>query len=165
MKTLNKTFLSALVLSVCSLSTAMAAPAVYQTRQIDSGVNSSDYKASWNAQTSTITTQNLADFNGAVILDGSNWVYGGFSHLKIDFSTPVAGATWNFRLAPDAGLGGAIYLDGQQIDTKTYDLWWGGDWNANSQIFSGSQLLAAAGNHSFEGYWAEACCNGGQGVQ
>jgi hypothetical protein len=152
------------VLVVISLvsSTAMAATTTYETRAVNNGVNNADYKASWDAQTSAITTQVLADFNDSVVPGN---VSGGFSHLKIDFNTQNAGSEWGFRLAPDAGLGGAIYLDGIQIGKDTSDLWWGGNWNNASEIFSQINLSVAAGNHSFEGYWAENCCNGKQGVQ
>lgn len=158
---ITKSILSALVVSLCSISSAMAATIVYETRPITNGVNNADYKASWNAQISSITSRTLADFNGATIPGAS----GGFSHLIIEFNTTVKNSTWSFRLAPDAGYGGAIYLDEQEIDKNVTDLWWGGNWNASSEIFSGSLLLSSVGNHTFEGYWAEGCCNGKSGIQ
>lgn len=151
-----------LLVSSFSVSTAMASVTTYSTRDVDQGVNSADYQASWNAQTSAITTQTLADFNGSIIPGG---VIGGFSFLTVDFSTPATGSHWGFRLAPDAGYGGALYLDGAQMDKKEYDLWWAGDWSNASQLLTATGLTLSSGNHALTAYWAEGCCNGPQGLQ
>lgn len=142
------------------VSNALAASVVYETRQINAGVNNTDYRASWNAQSTAITTQTLADFNGATIPGAS----GGFSHLAIAFSA-AAGSQWGFQLAPDAGHGGALYLNGALLDRDTNDLWWSGNWSATAEILSAAGLTLTAGNHLLEGYWAEGCCDGAQGAR
>lgn len=146
-----------LVSSIAFASNAIAATITYETRSIDQGLaDLPDYRTAWNAQTSAITTQNLADFNGAVIPGG---VPGGFSHLHVEFTTI---GTWIFQLAPDAGLGGALYFNNsagpQDIDGS--DLWWAGNWGNTTELLSSS---AFGGPNFFDAYWAEACCNGPQG--
>jgi hypothetical protein len=156
-----------LVVSLLTFGTshAMAAITTYNTRAVDNGVNSSDYKASWSAQTSAITSQTLADFNGAILPGGlGNGVTAGFSFLDIAFSTLV-GSTMGFQLAPDAGFGGALYLDGVKVAHNTNDMWWGGSWDNTSQILSATSLTLTAGNHHLAAYWAEGCCNGPQGAR
>ncbi|MEQ1560084.1 MAG: CCXG family PEP-CTERM protein [Methyloglobulus sp.] len=163
---MKKTSLSVLIITAFSFSNAIAATATinstaYQTRAIDTVLDNTDYMASWNAQTSTVTSQDLADFNGV----SSPWSASGeFSHLKVNFTTGIKTNT-SFLLAPDAGFGGAIYVDGNLIASNTADLWWGFDWNNTSQILAGMVNNLKAGDHTFEGYWAETCCNGGQGLQ
>jgi hypothetical protein len=146
--------------SVLLASNAIAATITYETRAIDQGLGLlPNYQAAWAAQTSTITSQNLADFNGAVIPPGFPAVSSGFSHLHVDFTTI---GSWLFQLAPDAGFGGALYFNGsgspQDIDGS--DLWWAGDWNNTTELLAGS---AFGGPNFFDAYWAEDCCNGAQG--
>lgn len=151
------------VVAFCGLvSNSMAAIITYETRNINQVINNLDYKSSWESQTSAITVQNLADFNGSVVPGG---VQGGFSYLNVGFNTAVSSTGWAIRMAPDAGYGGEMYLDGNLLSRKSHDLWWGGNWNNATQILSASNLTVNAGNHVFTAYWAEGCCNGGQGLQ
>jgi hypothetical protein len=143
------------LLSTGLVNQASAASIKLDTRSITTSVNNTDYQSSWFAQSSAIASNALSDVNGAV---GGNQT---FSHLTIDFST-LAG-NWGFQIAPDAGFGGALYLDGQLIDKKTADLWWGGSWSDPTQILSSTSNVLVAGAHVFEAYWAEACCNGSIG--
>jgi hypothetical protein len=159
---MTKNFIIGVAALLGSISNSMAAITTYETRNIDQAINSSDYKGSWFAQSSTITVQNLADFNGSVVPGG---VQGGFSALTVSFNTPASGNQWGFRFAPDAGLGGEIYLDDQLLARDSSDLWWGADWNNTTEILSASGLSVGSGNHTFKAYWAEDCCNGGQGLQ
>ncbi|MEZ5447239.1 MAG: CCXG family PEP-CTERM protein [Gammaproteobacteria bacterium] len=143
--------------SVLLASNAIAAVITYDTRPIDQGLGLlPDYRAAWLAQTSSVTTQNLADFNGAVIPGG---VPGGFSHLHVEFTTV---GSWLFELAPDAGLGGALYFNNSLApqDVDVSDLWWAGNWANTTELLSGS---AFGGPNFFDAYWAEECCNGPQG--
>ncbi len=136
----------------------------YAERFADQAIDTSDYQASWKAQTSSISTRSLSDFYGAKLTNGSGHGSVGYSYLKVGFDVSVsnAGNAWAFKLAPDAGLGGAIYLDGTQIASKTYDLWWDYDYNNADNFLTTTGLNVSAGHHTFEGYWAEQCCNGGQ---
>lgn len=145
--------LSAIVFSIALLGliNARAATITYQTRLINEGVNSSDYRTSWNEQTSVTTSQNYSNFD---------FVWGGnntFSHLAVNFASKAGSVL--FQIAPDAGFGGALYLDGLLLTAKQYDLWWGYDWNNSSQMLASLANLGS-GNHILEVFWAENCCNG-----
>ncbi len=159
---MTKSFVIGVVTFLAAISNSMAAITTYETRNIDQSINVSDYKGSWFGQTSAITVQNLADFNGSV-LPGN--VQGGFSALTVSFNTLDSGANWGFRFAPDAGLGGEIYLDNQLLGRNSSDLWWGGNWSNSTEVLSATGLTLGSGNHVFTAYWAENCCNGGQGLQ
>lgn len=138
-------------------ASALAASIVYETRPIDPSVNTTDYRTSWLSQTSAITSNVISNFNGTYAGNNS------FAHLVINFDIGGSHAgIWNFQIAPDAGYGGAIYLDGIRLDYKPEDLWWGGNWGNSNEILNGS-LSLASGPHVFEGFWAEGCCNGAQG--
>ncbi len=136
----------------------------YAERYADKAVNTSDYRASWNDQTTPITTRSLSDFYDSRLTNGSGHGSTGFSHLTVNFdvSSQYASNSWGFRLAPDAGYGGAIYLDGTQIASATHDLWWDYNYNNTANFLIKAGLSVSAGSHVFEGYWAEGCCNGGQ---
>ena len=72
--------------------------------------------------------------------------------------------TWNFRVGPDFGRGGALFVDGVQVDFDTNDLWWDGDFGATTQLLTATVNLAA-GNHVIEAYGFEGCCDGAQEAQ
>ncbi len=149
MKNRFKSFI--LLFAVLGFSTTQAATINYQKRTINNGVNNTDYKASWNSQTSAISSQSINDFTDK--LGGNNT----FSHLIVDFTSSKS--TLSFDFAVDAGFGGAVYLDNKLVTKNTTDLWWGKNWNASSEILSFTSLLRA-GNHTLEVFWAEGCCNG-----
>lgn len=136
---------------------ASAALIEYSTRAINQGVNNSDYMASYNNQTSVETVTNLAAFTN---ISGGNT----FSRLKIDFT--VGGAfsanTFAFQLAPDAGFGGALYLDGVLMDIDASDLWWGLNWNNITEFLVANNLNSFQGTHQILAFWAEGCCAGPQ---
>lgn len=145
--------ISAIVFSfaLLGLINAHAATITYQTRIINAGVNSSDYRTSWNAQTFVTTSQNYSNFDFA--WGGNNT----FSHLAVNYASKAGSVL--FQVAPDAGFGGALYLDGLLLTAKQHDLWWGYDWNNSSQMLASLAKLRA-GNHILEAFWAENCCNG-----
>lgn len=140
---------------------ASGAAIEFSTRAINMGVNSADYRASYQAQTSVESTQDLAAFTNIVSANDS------FSYLSIDFTVggAYAGANFGFQVASDAGYGGALYLDGVQVDVDTTDMWWGLDWNAISELLQASNLTSFGGSHTLEAYWAEGCCAGGQSAR
>lgn len=136
---------------------AAASIVTYEKRSITND-NYSDYKAGWASQGSAINSAQFGNFNGLL---GGNRTY---SHLKVDFSIggSVAGSSLLFEIAPDAGYGGALYLDNVLITANHTDLWWGGNWNNISELLIGGLANTGIGNHVLEAYWAEGCCNGGQ---
>lgn len=147
------------LLAVCSA--AQAAVIEYSTRAITSGVDSSDYQASFGAQTSVITTSNLAAFTN---IDSGNDT---FSRLTIRFSVSGAyrDANFGFQIAPDAGFGGALYLNGARVDVDTSDLWWALDWTRISELLSVSGQTNFTGDHVLQAFWAEGCCSGPQSAR
>ena len=109
-----------------------------------------DYKAAWNAQSSTISTVSVANADAIAEPAAS------MSHLSLSFSV-VGTGLWTFMAAPNAAYGGALYLDGMLLETKTFDLHANGSWADTDSLLAVSALLTA-GTHTFETYWAEDCC-------
>lgn len=87
------------------------------------------------------------------------------SKSVISFGVNAADAgLWSFRSGVDFGRGGAMFLDGVALDSKSSDMWWAGNYSSTSQFLAGSGTLAA-GNHTLAIYGLEGCCDGGQQVQ
>jgi hypothetical protein len=141
-----------LLSALLGLGSVQAATITYETREINAGVNSADYKASWYAQTSAITSANITDFN--LIWGGNNT----FSHLIVDFSSDASQLL--FQLGVDAGYGGALYLNRSLIAKNPNDLWWNYSWTNNGQLLFSYTNAISAGNYILESFWAEDCCNG-----
>lgn len=85
------------------------------------------------------------------------------THFDVEFNAASAG-TWSFRIGPDFGLGGAVFIDGVAVAYKSNDMWWNGSYAVASQDFLFSKLLGA-GNHSLDIYGLENCCDGNQQAQ
>lgn len=81
----------------------------------------------------------------------------------VDFSAAGNGA-WNFRVGPDFGKGGAVFLDGALMGFKTNNMWWAGSYTNPTQDF---EFLAnlTSGNHQLKIYGLEDCCDGTQQAQ
>ncbi len=152
--------LRASLLGLALATASIAAHASLITYEVRTLTNASfgDYRAGWSAQGSSIASTTPGNFSG---LTGANNSY---DHLRVNFNlgSAFAGSTMAFQLAPDAGYGGALYFDGVLLNTNATDLWWGGNWNALSELLQGSVSNLSAGNHTLDAYWAEGCCNGGQ---
>jgi len=69
--------------------------------------------------------------------------------------------TWGFRIGPDFGWGGALFVDGNLLAFSNDDLWWDGDINNAAETLAGSISLTA-GNHLIEAFGFEPCCDGAQ---
>lgn len=82
---------------------------------------------------------------------------------NVSFSSADIGA-WSFRIGPDFGNGGAVFLDGTLMGFKTNNMWWGGSYASTTQDF---EFLASltAGNHVLQIYGLENCCDGNQQAQ
>ncbi len=82
---------------------------------------------------------------------------------KLDFGVDATqGGDFSLRLGVDFGRGGAVFLDGQLLGARNTDMWWGGNWNATTQLFQFTGLVLGAGNHELAVYGLEGCCDGGQ---
>ncbi len=62
------------------------------------------------------------------------------------------------RVGPDFGYGGTLLLDGAELQSKWFDLWWNFNWGS-SQLLTGSAAIAA-GAHAIDIYGFEGCCDG-----
>lgn len=107
----------------------------------------------------TLTSFDNVSNHGAFAGPSSNIAF----HYNIQFNAASSGS-WGFRIGPDFGYGGAVYLDGHVIAYKTNDMWWAGSYGSSSQVFDFSSLLSS-GNHSLDIYGLEGCCDGGQQAQ
>lgn len=162
MKKMTSKLLTAALLAsgMLAASAANASLITYETRAI-TNATFGDYQAGWTAQGSSIASTSLANFNGSV---GTNASY---DHLTVSFNiaSALAGSSAIFQLAPDAGYGGSLYLDGVLLNTNGTDLWWGGNWSATGELLVANIGNLTAGSHVLEAFWAEGCCNGSQGGQ
>jgi hypothetical protein len=148
--------LAGATLGLLATASAQASYLTYETRSITTA-SFSDYQAGWAAQGSAVTSSTLNDFNG------SSGINSGYDHLSVGFNLGNAGSTLVFQLAPDAGYGGAVYLDGVLLNASNTDLWWGYSWSNTNELLIGNLANLSAGSHLLEFYWAEGCCNGSQG--
>lgn len=179
--TLRLTIAAALTAGV-ALAAALPAAAdtvTIQTRSPTSQPSfssSADYVNAWNALLASQPTAPagygdfvIDDWNGSQ--NNQSLVPGGGSnsnlafHDKAVFYVDSADAgQWAFRFGVDFGWGGTLLLDGQELQTKTGDLWWGGDYGNTSQLLAGAATLTA-GKHTIDLYGFEGCCDGGTGGQ
>lgn len=132
----------------------------YETRKTTNGVDRSDYLASWGNQTSAIKSNERSGFNRV----GASGRYR-HSHLQVNFNLANSSNDWAFQLAPDAGFGGSLYVNGALIDIKNDDLWWGLRWSRVNEILMGSNLSLNKGVNIIDAYWAEKCCDGRQSAR
>jgi hypothetical protein len=115
------------------------------------------------APTAGYGSTNLASFDGV----SNQSVFGG-SNSNIAFRYTVSfgadSGAWNFRIGPDFGNGGAVFLDGILMGFKTNNMWWAGSYASTSQDF---EFLAdlSSGNHLLQIYGLENCCDGSQQAQ
>ncbi|MFK8028668.1 MAG: CCXG family PEP-CTERM protein [Gammaproteobacteria bacterium] len=155
---MHKNIVKMFAIAVAGLvaSDALAAYITYETRHTNNGVNTSDYLASWNQQTSTVNTSSLPNFNSRRV--GSR---NSHSHLQVEFTTNLI-QDLVFEFAPDAGLGGAIYVNNDLVQRRAADLWWGYNWNRTNEILSSNGTDFSMGTNVIDLYWAERCCDGRQ---
>ena len=163
--------INASLLSIGLFSTTVSAAIItYEQRAINdftvitndgynnlSTTSTPDYLQAWNDQSSPITIQTLTSTSDIKESNSS------FEELSISFSSALP-ESLAFQFALDAGYGGALYLDGTHIAYNANDMWWGYNWNASSQILSGTEDLTA-GNHEITAIWAENCCSGDSAAQ
>jgi len=164
---------SVLTLSALSLVTqqANASLITMDTRYSTSSAlpTADDYRSTIDqlaasAPTAGYGSTTLASFDGV----SNQSVFGGSNsniafRYDVIFSSADSGA-WNFRIGPDFGNGGAVFLDGTLMGFKTNDMWWSGSYASTTQDF---EFLASltTGNHLLQIYGLENCCDGNQQAQ
>lgn len=99
--------------------------------------------------------------------DGGNFAYGGEGYyLDVSFTvTSCEAGPWSFRLGPDFGRGGAVFIDGVKVADSTQDLWWEYNWALTGQLLSVANINLAAGAHQLEVFGFEGCCFGSMSLQ
>ena len=132
---------------------AFASMITLETRDLNlPDFDNTDYQQSWADHTTTITSTNLAQFTNLATGNDS------FNLLTVDFDFGARDSVIA-QFGLDAGYGFAAYLDGNFVTGNAGDRWWSFNWG-NSETVPLNSL--AGSSHTFELYWAEGCCNGGQ---
>ncbi|MFL5344630.1 MAG: CCXG family PEP-CTERM protein [Hyalangium sp.] len=104
-------------------------------------------------------------FGGAATPCGSAGNSNHGYYLDVHFRVPAAKAgAWSFRLGPDFGNGGAIFVDGVKLASANYDVWWAYDWNSGAVMYVNNVALAT-GAHRVEVTGFENCCAGAMTLQ
>lgn len=117
-----------------------------------------------------ISTVGTWDYPSQGNVDNHQLVAGGSSvnlayHYRVEFGVSASQAgVFDFRIAPDFGMGGAVFVDGTPVAHKSDDLWWGLYWGASSELLE-FRLTLAAGDHVMDIYGQEQCCDGPTGGQ
>ena len=147
--------------------TMLAAPPTIDFTQVQStyvyqGVESRDDLAAEIAKSRLVWSGPLTE---ATLFAGDGQSDEGYS-LAVNFTVSSCDAgLWSFRLGPDFGRGGAIFVDGVRLADSTADLWWGFDWNETSQLLVVSDASLAAGSHQAEVFGFEDCCAGAMSLE
>jgi hypothetical protein len=83
--------------------------------------------------------------------------------ITFDVGAPTS---FDFRAGVDLGGGGALFLDGNALDSKGNGMWWAGSYSDASQFLAGSSTTAlGVGVHTLTLYGFEDCCSGNMQVQ
>jgi hypothetical protein len=73
--------------------------------------------------------------------------------------------TYTFRVGPDFGFGGGLYVNGTPLQQEWgNDLWWNGSFGSAGELLQGSATLGT-GRHFVAVYGTEDCCEGLQSIQ
>ncbi len=150
---------------------ANASVVTFETRLSTASVGSSsatDVAASVEALMAAAPTAGYCNATPAAWAGLSNQAVCGGSggdiafDITADFSVSAAAAgLWQFRIGPDFGRGGVLFVDGMAYDLTASDMWWDGSFADPTQTLTASVTLGA-GNHRVEAYGFEPCCDGSQ---
>lgn len=105
-----------------------------------------------------------AGISNQTVCGGSNSNIAYKITAQFSVATIEAGQKWVFQAGPDFGWGGALFLDGQPFAFSNEDLWWDGNFGNTAETLFGTVILQA-GNHLFEAFGFEPCCDGRQDAQ
>ena len=95
----------------------------------------------------------------------SNSNFGAFSESYF-LVQPGETGQWGFRYGADFGRGGALYINGVQLEQQWGDnLWWANSWTNASQVLQGTATFSSSGYQKLEVLGFEDCCDGGITVQ
>ncbi|MGB4811237.1 MAG: CCXG family PEP-CTERM protein [Methylophilaceae bacterium] len=82
------------------------------------------------------------------------------------FSAPVTG-NWGFRLGPDFGYGGGMYVDDSIVEEDwNVDMWWNGSFTNTAQTLDNAAVpISTTGYHMLRVFGNEGCCDGAGAMQ
>jgi hypothetical protein len=104
-----------------------------------------------------VDESNLSRFGG-----GTNVHYSVLFFLDVPSNRT---GTYTFRLGPDFGFGGGLYVNGTPLQQAWgTDLWWASNFGNTGELLQGSATLGA-GRHFVAAYGTEDCCEGLQSLQ
>ncbi len=165
--------LLAAIACVASIPAARASIITMDTRQSSAGVQASGaaYRTLIDGLAAAPASTGYGSTTVALFDNLSNQsVFGGSStniayRYTISFGvTQALAGTWDLRVGVDFGRGGAVFLDGALLETKTNDMWWSGSYGNTTQSFQLTHSIGA-GNHTLSIYGLEGCCDGRQQAQ
>jgi len=79
--------------------------------------------------------------------------------------TLLEGGRWKFRVGPDFGRGGVMFLDSRMVVRRTGEnLWWAGNWNSPA-VMTTEWIRLGQGRHLLEVIGFEDCCDGAMSIQ
>ncbi len=143
------------------LFTAFTSTYVYQGVETLETLQTEVQESSWLCSTSLESTDS---FSGPLTC-GSGDSDIGYELALTFFVTEETVGTWSFRLGPDFGRGGVLFLNETEVDqVMDDDLWWNGSWDNSEELLQGGAELAA-GTHTFHAFGFEDCCSGPNALQ
>ncbi len=165
----------AIVCGAAITATAAASTITFQTRHSTASVgagSASDVQSAIEALMAASPTTGYCDASPALWsgLNNQGQCSGGSANdiafdITASFSVSAGEAgVWSFRVGPDFGLGGVLFIDGVAYDLTATDMWWNGSFADPLQTLTASVNLGA-GNHQIEAYGFDHCCDGGQIAQ
>lgn len=143
---------------------------LYETRPYAGGnlPDAAGYVSNWNALLTTDPVPpagygagyvpEFANLSNQGTFNGSSSDIAFHTLISLDV-TPSQAGIWNMQFGIDYGWGGALFVDGSQVDFRNTDMWWNGSYADPSQILAGGVNLTAGG-HTIELFGLELCCDG-----
>jgi hypothetical protein len=130
--------------------------------------NAADYLTNWNSLPPSTAGYGNAivrdwDWPGQGEVDNHTLIAGG-AVLNVAYNYQVtfnlsAASNVAFRIGPDFGFGGAVFLDNTAVAYNPNDMWWNLSFYFTGQTFLFSSLLSA-GSHTINVYGQDYCCDG-----
>lgn len=155
---MNFKHIKAVLLGLCVVAgTANAGLMTHESRAIASNFNEDVSLATWDALSSSVSSQSRSTFNK--VKTGQNTI----NKLTVNFDMSYDGS-WDLELGLDAGHGATVYVDGILAGQRTDDLWWSNNWN-HKDVMTVAGIDLTAGSHLIEILWAENCCNGASSIR
>jgi hypothetical protein len=154
-----KKFAAALALALAAVAGAASASTITIKTggTFESGLADGDaYRTAVTAAVSTSAAQSISSYGSLDLTTLSNFALE--STISFYVTSPT---TFDFRVGVDFGGGGALFLDGVLLDSKSTDMWWAYSYGDSNQFLSSpAGELLAAGGHTLSIYGFEGCCSG-----